>query len=388
MRARFVLAFLVLVVVGCAPPPPALRLEPASFDALSGWKEDDHSQALAVFLASCSRLGADRGADAWARLGVSRESLSAACAAAAAVPPSDATAARVFFEQHFTPALATNNGDPNGLFTGYYEAELRGSMRRGGVYQVPIYRPPDNLITVDLGAFREEWTGQQLIGQVSGQKLVPVPARGDIDRGALSGKDLELLWVDSAVDAFFLHIQGSGRVIMDDGRIVRIGYAGRNGRPYYAIGRELIHRGALDEDDVSMQTIRAWLAAHPEEAAAVMAKNPSFVFFRVLDGPGPIGALNVVLTPGRSLAVDPAFVALGMPLWLETTDTLSQAPLRRLVIAQDAGGAIKGPVRGDLFWGSGAAAGAHAGAMKATGRYYLLLPVARAAPSARAASAK
>ncbi|MGZ8995172.1 MAG: murein transglycosylase A, partial [Rhodospirillales bacterium] len=335
---------------------------------------DDHGQALLAFLASCSRPPGANGIESWQRLGVSREVLAAVCAAAAAVQPGDREAAQAFFERHFIPASASNNGDSKGLFTGYYEPELRGSTHRGGPFQVPIHRLPDNLVTIDLGAFRPEWNGQQLIGQLTGQKVVPVPARADIDRGALAGRDLELFWVDSAVDAFFLHIQGSGRVVLGDGRAVRVGFAGKNGRPYYAIGRELIRRGAIAEEQMSMQAIRAWLADHPDEAAAVMAMNPSYVFFREIDGAGPVGAQNVVLTPGRSLAVDPAFIALGVPLWLESEEPLSGEPLRRLVVAQDTGGAVKGPVRGDLFWGSGAAAGERAGAMKAEGRYYLLIP--------------
>jgi membrane-bound lytic murein transglycosylase A len=204
--------------------------------------------------------------------------------------------------------------------------------------------------------------------------VVPYYSRSDIEAGRAPAGGRELLYAEDAVELFFLHIQGSGRVLLEDGRAVRVGFAGKNGRPYYAIGRELIRRGALDEEHMSMQTIRAWLADHPDEAAAVIAMNPSYVFFRELDGPGPIGAQNIVLTPGRSLAVDPAFIALGVPLWLETEEPLSGASLRRLVVAQDTGGAIKGPVRGDLFWGTGAAAGERAGAMKAEGRYYLLIP--------------
>ncbi len=386
-----VAALLVVVlagIVGCAPrpAPPALRLEPTAFSNLPGWAEDDHGQALLAFVASCSRAPGANGVEAWQRLGVSRETLSEVCALAAAVPPGDRQAARAFFEERFVPALASNNGEASGLFTGYYEPELRGSKHRAGTFQVPIHRVPDNLVSIDLGAFRQDWSGQQLIGQLTGQKVVPVPARADIDRGALAGRDLELFWVDSAVDAFFLHIQGSGRVLLEDGRAVRIGFAGKNGRPYYAIGRELIRRGAIAEEQMSMQAIRGWLAAHPEQAAEVMAMNPSYVFFREVDGPGPVGAQSVVLTPGRSLAVDPAFIALGAPLWLETEEPLTKAPLRRLVVAQDTGGAIKGPVRGDLFWGSGADAGERAGAMKAQGRYYLLLPRTVAPASAQAPS--
>jgi membrane-bound lytic murein transglycosylase A len=186
---------------------------------------------------------------------------------------------------------------------------------------------------------------------------------------------LELLWVDSAIDAFFLHIQGSGRVAMADGGVVRVGYSDTNGQPYRAIGRDLVESGEISSDRISMQTIRAWLAAHPNDAEAMMARNRSFVFFRILQGDGPIGAMGVALVPGRSLAVDRRFVPLGLPVWLDATDPLSPGtPLRRLMVAQDTGGAIRGPVRGDVFWGHGAKAAARAGRMKSRGRYFLLLP--------------
>ena len=192
-----------------------------------------------------------------------------------------------------------------------------------------------------------------------------------------------MIWVDSAVDAFFLHVQGSGRVSMDDGSIVRIGYVARNGHAYKSIGRELIKRGALSRERVSMQSIKTWLRDNSEKAPALMASNPSFIFFRIIDGAlksldkqqGPIGAQGVPLTPGRSLAVDRAYFPLGIPIWLDTTDPLEPGlPLRRLVIAQDTGSAIKGPVRGDLFWGFGAEAATRAGLMKQPGNYFLLLP--------------
>jgi membrane-bound lytic murein transglycosylase A len=229
--------------------------------------------------------------------------------------------------------------------------------------------------------FREDWKGQRLTGRQVDGRLVPYPTRSEIDAGALAGKGSELLWVDDAVDAFFLHVQGSGRVVMENGQLVRLGFAGRNGHPYVAIGRELISRGAIPRERMSMQAIRAWLKANPGEASEVMALNPSFIFFRIIDGEGPIGAEGVPLTPGRSLAVDPAFVPLGLPIWLDTTDPLKpEQPLRRLVVAQDTGSAIKGPVRGDLFWGFGETAAAKAGSMNQRGRYFLLLPRKAPAP--------
>jgi membrane-bound lytic murein transglycosylase A len=371
------LALSAIAVATCAPSPPQkLILQPAAFSDLDGWTAETHADALPALAKSCGRL---KSLPAGRSLGAGELTGSvgewrALCAAAAGTPTDDA-AARRYFETWFKPYLATDNGNPDGLFTGYYEAELRGAWTRKGRYQVPIYRPPDDLITVDLGLFREEWKGQRLTGRQVDGRLVPYPARSEIDAGALAGKGSELLWVDDAIDAFFLHVQGSGRVVMENGQLVRLGFAGRNGHSYVAIGRELISRGAIPRERMSMQAIRAWLKTNPGEAAEVMALNPSFIFFGVIDGEGPIGAEGVPLTPGRSLAVDPTFVPLGLPIWLDTTEPLSpKQPLRRLVVAQDTGSAIKGPVRGDLFWGFGETAATKAGAMKQQGRYFLLLP--------------
>lgn len=376
--AGVVVGLVAALVVACVPPKkPQLTLTPVRFEDLPGWAEDDQSAALGAFLRSCARLqsypaGRSLGAGG---VGGRAGDWHDACLAAAAVPGGDRQAARRFFAAWFTPYALAVGDDPEGLFTGYYEVELRGALRPGGRYRVPIYRQPADLITADLGLFRTEWKGRRLTGRVSQQRFVPYYSRAEIDAGALAGRGLELAWVDDPVDAFFLHIQGSGRIVIDGGPTLRVGYAGKNGHPYVAIGRELVRRGALSKDEVSMQTIRAWLATHPEEAAEVMASNASYVFFRRLEGDGPIGALQVVLTPGRSLAVDPAFVPLGAPLWLDTTDPLDdRRPLRRLAVAQDTGGAIKGPIRGDLFWGHGRQAAARAGRMNQRGRYYLLLP--------------
>lgn len=308
------------------------------------------------------------------------------CGAAAAMPAGDDAAARQFFERWFVPYLAGNNDHPDGLFTGYFEPELNGALTRGGPYVVPLYGRPADLVTVDLGLFREDWRGTNIAGRVRNGSLRPYPTRAQIERGALSGlrrtdgEPLELVWVDDAIDAFFLQIQGSGRVVLRDGRIMRVGYAATNGQPYAAIGRELIRSGALSRENVSMPSIRAWLLAHPAEAAGVMDKDPSFVFFRPLPPPaspddGPPGAQGVPLTPGRSLAVDRRFLPLGVPVWLDAEDPLVPgARLRRLLIAQDTGGAIRGPVRGDVFWGHGAEAALRAGRMKSSGRYWILLP--------------
>jgi membrane-bound lytic murein transglycosylase A len=308
------------------------------------------------------------------------------CAAVAAAPAGDDRAVRAALETWFVPFAATNNGNVQGLFTGYYEPELRGSRARGGPYIVPLYGRPGDLVTVDLGLFREELKGQRIAGRVRGGALRPYPTRAEIEGGALDGLaredggPLELVWVDDSVDAFFLHVQGSGRVVLEDGSIIRVGFAAQNGHPYVAIGRELVARGVMTREQVSMQSIRDWLAANPGEVRDLMNRNPSFVFFRPLAPPsssmdGPLGSEGVPLTPGRSLAVDRNFLAMGLPLWLDAADPLDpRQRVRRLVVAQDTGGAIRGPVRGDVFWGFGADAAERAGRMRSAGRYWILLP--------------
>ncbi len=364
-RAFFYLPLFLLAACEVTPPAP-FRLEPVGFEALSGWATDTQAEALAAFRKGCARLVLNPATtDAW------RE----ACAKANAQPAGDDAKARTFFEANFTPHRVLGEGSVEGLFTGYYEAELNGARQRDSRYRIPVYTRPADLVMVNLGRFRDDLRGEVIAGRVAEGELMPYPTRGEIEAGALEGKGLELLWVDDPVDLFFLHVQGSGRVRMKEGGVLYLSYAGKNGHPYRSIGRALIEENALPRDGASMAKIRAFLAAHPERMQEVFAKNPSFVFFKLREGEAPIGSLGAPLTPGRSLAVDVAFLPLGAPVWLDTKHPIETAkPLRRLVIAQDTGGAIKGPVRGDFFWGAGQEAESLAGAMRATGRYYLLLP--------------
>jgi membrane-bound lytic murein transglycosylase A len=371
---------LIAFLTACAPEapkepvPPKLTIKPARFEDLEGWRADTQAEALDAFAKSCAKLTVQPKDRAVGIAGTVADWI-APCTALSQVPRGDDATARAFFETWFLPYLAADNDKPEGLFTGYYEAELRGSSRPGGRYAVPLYRKPDDLVMVDLGEFRDAMKGERIAGRVIDGRLRPYEDRARIEGGALKGRDLEMVWVDDAVDAFFLHIQGSGRVAMEDGSVMRVGYAGQNGHPYVAVGRELIARGALTKENVSMQSIREWLRANPGEAAGLMNKNPSFVFFRPLDGEGPLGAQGVALTPGRSLAVDRSFVPYGLPVWLDAQDPLDGAArLRRLMVAQDTGGAIRGPVRGDVFWGHGDEAELRAGKMKSPGRYHLLIP--------------
>lgn len=366
-----------------APDEPKLRLKKVAFDQIAGWAGDRHEQAIPALLRSCEkitklapdlRLGGIGGvAGDWIE----------PCTAAALVPPDRTDLARLFFEAHFRPYLATADGRPEGLFTGYFEMQLQGSWLKTDRNGVPLYERPQELVDVSLGDFFDDLRGRRLAGKVVGGRLVPFDDRAAIEAGALSGRGLELMWVNDPIDAFFLHVQGSGRVRMDDGSIVRIGYAAKNGHTYTSIGKELVKRGELPLERVSMQSIRTWMIDHPDQARDLMAKNRSFIFFRVVEGAlkslavdqGPIGAQGLPLTPGRSLAVDRRYIPLGLPIWLDTTDPLEPGePLRRLVIAQDTGSAIRGPVRGDVFWGFGKEAALRAGLMKQPGRYFLLLP--------------
>jgi membrane-bound lytic murein transglycosylase A len=381
---RPALAGLVLLALlsACARPPDRLTLAPASFDSLPGWQQDDQGAALAAFDQSCALiLLAKQRPDTALGVAGTTADWQGPCAAAAAIDRADPAAPRQFFEAWFNPYKAGNNGRPQGLFTGYYEPELRGARQPGGAYTTPLLRRPPDLVTVDLGQFRPDWRGERIAGHAVNGRLVPVESRAQIEHGALDRQHLAFLWVDDPVDAFFLQIQGSGRVRLPDGTMVQVGYDGQNGKPYVPIGRLLLERGVLTRDNVSMQAIRDWIKANPEAGAALMDENPSYVFFREIIGDGPLGAQGVPLTAERSLAVDRDFVPLGVPVWLDAD--LGGEKLQRLMVAQDTGGAIRGPVRGDVFWGFGPAAAAGAGTMKAVGEYYLLLPktVSPAPPS-------
>ena len=309
------------------------------FSDLDGWRDDDHRAALSTFIDTCSLL---KDPD-WTPI----------CRLAPDAMASD-RAARSFFEMLFRPVII---GEPPALFTGYYEPELPGSATRTPRYAYPLYaRPPE---------LRD---GQQWLD------------RGAIETsGALRGRGLEIVWLEDPVEVFFLQVQGSGRVRLPDGSVVRVGYAGRNGHPYRSVGKELIRLGILGEHNVSAQGIKAWVRANPSLGARLLHHNPSFVFFRRLpDLPakkGPIGAMGRSITTMRSLAVDPAFTQLGAPVWLEKH---GRNPLRRLMVAQDTGGAIKGPQRADIFYGTGPQAGEEAGAVKDGGPMIVLLPIERA----------
>jgi len=377
------------------PPEDGFYLRATSFDTLPGFAADDHAAALAALRISCARIE-KRPADApfFALMDYAgrMSDWQAVCQTLPAAPED----ARAFFESQFTPyeiwADPRHPQTREGLFTGYYEPQLREAAAEDE-NAVPLYGRPDDMITVNLGDFRPEWKGESITGRVKGAQLVPYLTRAEIEAGALTGRAEILAKVDSAIDAFFLHIQGSGQVVRQDGSIERIGYAAQNGHKYVAIGRELIARGIMTKENVSMQSIRSWLEQNPAEAQGLMNQNPSYIFFQRLGADGPLGAEGVVLTPRRSLAVDRRRIPYGAPVFIDAeapqepaADAAAQAAppprITQLMIAQDTGGAIRGAVRGDFFWGAGDDAAHQAGLMKSRGYAWLLLPRGVALPEA------
>jgi membrane-bound lytic murein transglycosylase A len=345
------------------PPAPAsalaLGVRAASLeDALPGAAE-----ALAAFRLSCPALA--RRADS---SGLAQAADWAAPCAQAALPAAAADPAG-FFRRHFAPVEV---GDGNGFATGYFEPELAGARTRSDAFPHPLYRLPPDLVEADLGAFDPALRGRVLRGRVEGRRFLPYHDRAAIDGGALAGRGLELAWVADPHELFFLHIQGSGRIRLPDGQVLRVGYAGQNGHRYVAVGRLLVERGTLPRGQAGMEAILAWMRANPETGRALMHDNPSYIFFRELTGPGPVGSLGVALTPGASIAADPAFLPLGAPVLVATTTADGQ--LTRLTVAQDTGGAIRGANRIDIFFGAGAQARRLAGVQAAPARLVLLLP--------------
>ena len=356
-----------------ATGPATFGLEPVSFAALPGWGDDDVREALPALRSSCGVLSNDFR---WKGF----------CALLLQVPANDLQALRNLIERSLQPSrVIASGGNDSGLVTGYYEPSLRGSRKRIAPYLTPLYGVPPDLIDVDLAADAPETRNLRLRGKLVGKKVEPYPSRAELEAThALKGK--ELLWVDDAVDAFFLQVQGSGRVTLyERGKpveVVRLAYANQNGQPYRSIGKWLIDQHELGPTEASMQGIKDWIARHPERQTELFDVNPSVVFFKeepLADSAGgPRGALNVALTPERSVAVDPHVVPLGVPIFLNTTRPNSSQPFRKLVVAQDSGSAIitapGSAVRVDVFFGSGDAAGDLAGRMKQPGQMWLLLP--------------
>ena len=387
--SRALLALIVLAAA-CTPLPPKPEPAPAptpapvkppsgpetalyqevAFDTLPGWQQAALVPSLRTFLVGCGRPPAP---------------LLVACELAALVPAGDEAAARQFFESQFTAyALRSSTSGDSGLITGYYEPVIDGARGRDAENRFPIYGVPEDLIVVELGSVNPDVRNMRLRGRLEGRRLIPYYSRAEIEGRNAALPAPVIAWTSNQVDLFFLQIQGSGQIRFADGERMRIGYADQNGHPFRSLGRYLVERGEMTLDQASMQNIKGWAAANPHKLRDALNANPSYVFFRELkelkDEEGPIGALSVPLTAGYSLAVDRRFVPLGAPVYLATNYPLAEERLERLMAAQDTGGAIRGVVRGDFYWGSGADAGTQAGRMRNQGKMWLLWPRGQTLP--------
>jgi membrane-bound lytic murein transglycosylase A len=367
------------MLFGCRTPPrptsvpsqpatPSVQYERARWATLPGWGADDVREVWPAFLKSCRAL---RFRPEWSQ----------ACTAAQAANAASSQGLRAFFEQYFEPytvlKVTGSQREDSGLVTGYYEPQLMGSRTFSAAFNTPLYSTPPDLLIVDLASLYPELKGKRVRGRLQGNRVVPYYSRAELGADT-SIRGHEIVWVNDALDAFLLQVQGSGRVQLPGGEIIRLQYDEQNGHPYQSIGRYLIDKGLLTTEQATLPGIRQWLMQNPSRMQEVLNANPSVVFFREerLDDPtqGPKGAFGVPLTAGRSIAVDPSSVPLGAPVFLATTQPASEQPLERLVMAQDTGGAIRGVVRADFFWGYGAEASGLAGKMRQTGRMWLLWP--------------
>ncbi len=344
-------------------------LKPAMWDDVDGLNQDNLSLSWPAWMQSCSTL-------------INKPVWQKACGAAVQLNSQTASrpnleSVQSYFKQYFSVYKTTNvDGTESGLITGYYEPLLKGSRSKTAKYPNPLYQAPTDLITVELDSIYPELKYKRVRGRLVGNKLVPYYNRAEIELDASPIKGREFIFIDDIIDVFFLQIQGSGLVQLENGEQVHVGYADQNGQSYNSIGRLLIERGELTSATASMNGIKNWARNNPSKLRELLNSNPSYVFFRELPAglPGPLGALGVPILGERSVAVDPKFVPLGAPVFLSTTEPNSAKPLKRLMMAQDTGGAIKGGVRADFFWGAGFEAGAKAGAMKQAGKIWVFLP--------------
>jgi membrane-bound lytic murein transglycosylase A len=359
-----------------------LKIPNSNFEALAwheikGWIEDDHGEALSAFLASCKPI-LRSSEKARNRRGETYDALFEVCGRAMAALPLDQTGARHFFEQNFRPIKLTAEGETDGFFTGYYEPVVDGARWPSDIYTTPLYKRPPNLVTQRLrrsGAKGK--AGKRMVKRAT----APYYDRTQIEEGAIAGRDLEIVWLKDPIDAFFAEIQGSVRVRLEDGKVVRLNYADKNGHPYFAVGSVLIQRGIVTREEISMQKIREFMEKNPEEGKELRRMNKSFVFFRETDlgeHDEAIGAQGISLTAARSIAVDRKIHTYGMPVFVNALlPIVSEKPdtwFRRLMIAQDTGGAIIGPARADIYLGAGDEAARAAGRFKHNGQFVMLVP--------------
>ena len=386
-QLSFILVISLLLLTACStrtisptppssPPPEPVTPSPpekpgkksihkrAQWSALPGWVNDDLHPAWQAFLKSCTVL--------------SKQSLwKETCATAASLQKPNNATLKNFFETAFIPYQVINmDNTEEGLITGYYEPLLKGSRKPSKRYRHPIYATPGELLTIDLGAAYPELKDLRLRGRLEGRKIVPYYTRAEIMNNPNILNGYEFLWVEDEVELFFLHVQGSGRIVFENGEIMKIGYADQNGHPYNSIGKLLVQRGELALENASMQGIKQWGQKNPHKLPELLGQNARYVFFRELpsDLSGPLGAMGVPLTAGRSIAIDPMSIPQGAPVFLSTTWPNTDKPLKRLMVAQDVGSAIKGGIRADFFWGFGQEAGNQAGKMKQSGKMWVLMP--------------
>ncbi|MGC1181978.1 murein transglycosylase A [Legionella sp.] len=363
------------------PKQPTSMFRPVTFKQLPGWNSADLKKSLETFQTSCRAFVKQNPEQVVGteHIDLQVKDWHPACYAALNINPVTENDAKSFFQEWFQPVEFYDKKTGPGLFTGYYVPAIKGSYTKTNEFSVPLYETPEDLVTSDLGMFFNDLKNRRLVGRLVKQKLVPYHTRAQINNGALKDKAKVLVWINSPIDRLFLEIQGSGVIEFENGDNISIGYDAQNGQPYTAIAGVLIKEGVMTKDNASMQAIKRYLTEHPKQLNKVINQNKSFIFFRKMAQNRALGSQGVSLTPGYSLAIDKQWIPMGTPLWLNTTRPDSKnpnvnKPMQRLMIAQDTGGAIRGKIRGDVFWGGGDRATLVAGHMKNTGHYWLLLP--------------
>lgn len=347
-------------------------LKKVGYSQLSGWKNDDFAEIIPVFAKNCQAVLKNKNTHIYnSAIKVKTADYQRVCKKFNASAIKNGSQMKKFIENEFVPYSVSNNGVENGKFTSYYEAVIYASWEKTAKYKFPIYGRPQDLIEINLKDFDSSLPNTRLVGRVDGKKFVPYYNRREIEQNGVEAP--VLMWGDDLVDIHFMQIQGSAIAIMNDGTEQRIGFADSNGRKFKGIGSILLQKGLIKQGEASMTKIREWLRKNPQKAAEIMAENERFIFQRAVDADGPIGAMGLSLTAGRSMAVDNQFIPLGAMLWLDTVNPDNDR-IEKVVFAQDIGSAIKGVVRGDYFWGHGEEALAEAGRMNSVGKYYLLAP--------------
>ena len=382
---KFVLLFFLFLLTACpqkkaqkeeeTPVPPISKIDllPTTFETLEAWKQDNILAALPNLLNNCARIKLIKTDQLGkSRIKISTKMYQQICDNLEQQSFTDDNDLRAFIEDNFTPFLVLDNGNPEGKFTSYYESRINASFTKYGKYKYPVYGLPEDLVEIRLKDFDQSLPDKRLVGRIDHRKMVPYYERAKIENNGISAPIL--MWADSLVDIHIMQIQGSAVAYMSDGQKVRVGYADNNGRSFKGIGSILLENRLLPPEQINMIAIKKWLQQHPEDAQKYMQQNERYIFHKIINASGPIGAFGVPLQAGRSLAVDRDIIPLGSLIWLSTS-TPDGKPLNKLVAAQDVGSAIKGAVRGDYFWGSGDDdVLALAGSMNSAGRYFILLP--------------